>query len=635
MSEHLRFKDHYNEARIFFRRAIIVAGLIIALVIVLIARLYTLQVVEYQTYVTQSDRNRVQVQPLPPTRGLIYDRRGELLAENRPSYTLSIVKEQVESLDTTLRLLGQLVDISEDELEDFDKRLKRPKRRRRPYEPIPLRYLLDEEEIAKIAVNEYRLKGVVVEAQLVRYYPQKDLFAHNVGYVGRINERELKALDSEEYSLYNGTDSIGKIGLEKQYEKLLLGEVGYQQVETNARGRVLRVLERTDPTPGENLKLFLDAQLQRKAVAALGGRRGAVVAIEIDSGGVLAMVSAPSYDPNLFVTGISFKNYKALNESPDLPLFNRAIQGGYPPGSTLKPMLALGGLEANIIDEHYSVRDPGFYQLEGEERRYRDWKKRGHGHRVALKQAVAESCDVYYYDLAFRMGIDRMHSFGDKFGLGERTGVDVPSERSGLWPSRQWKRGVRGLPWFPGDSLNMGIGQGFVLTTPLQLASMTATMASKGIRRQPRLVQRVGEEELPDKASQVVEASEKNWALVMDAMEEVVHGQRGTAKSIARKAHFRMGGKTGTAQVVGIAQDAEYDSEALAERQRDHALFVGYAPADDPKIAVAVIVENGEKSSSAAKIARVLFDEYLLHGQLDTEPSENATPDGDSTEVGR
>lgn len=615
MSEHLRFKDHYNEARIFFRRAIIAAGLIVCLLILLIVRLYTLQVVQHETYVTQSDRNRVQVRPLPPTRGLIYDRHGELLAENRPSYTLSVVKERVASMDSTLRLLGELITISDDDIADFHKRLKRPKRRRRPYEPIPLRYLLDEVEIAKIAVNEYRLEGVVVEAQLVRYYPQKELFAHNVGYVGRINERELKSLSPEEYQLYNGTDSIGKIGLEKQYESTLLGQVGYQQVETNARGRVLRVLERNDPVPGGNLHLYLDAQLQRQAINALGARRGAVVAIEVATGGVLAMASTPSYDPNLFVTGISYKNYKALNESLDLPLFNRAIQGGYPPGSTLKPMLALGGLEAKVIDEHYSVRDPGFYRLEGEERRYRDWKKRGHGSRISLMQAVAQSCDVYYYDLAFRMGIDRMHTFGAGFGLGQRTGIDIPSERSGLWPSRQWKRQARGLPWFPGDSLNMGIGQGFVLTTPLQLASMTATLAARGERRQPRLVHSVGEQALEVNPMNAVVASEKNWDLVMAAMEEVVHGQRGTARTIARKAPFRMGGKTGTAQVVGIAQDAEYDSEALAERQRDHALFVGYAPADNPQIAVAAIVENGEKSSSASRIARQLFDQYLLNSQ--------------------
>lgn len=611
MSEHLRFKDHYNESRIFFRRAVIAAGLILCLLVLLIARLYTLQIVEHETYVTQSDRNRVQVQPLPPTRGLIYDRNGELLAENRPSYTLSIIKEQVDSMESTVKLLSELVSITEDDAASFYKRLKRPKRRRRPFEPIPLRYLLDEEDIARIAVNEYRLKGVVVEAQLVRFYPQRNLFAHNVGYVGRINERELKSFTPEEYPLYNGTHSIGKNGLEKQYESILLGQVGYQQVETNARGRVLRVLERNDPVPGQNLHLFLDANLQRTAFAALGQRRGAVVAIDVETGGVLAMVSAPTYDPNLFVTGISHKNYKALNESPDLPLFNRTIQGGYPPGSTLKPMLALGGLEANVVDEHYSVRDPGFYRLEGEERRYRDWKPRGHGARVALTQAVAQSCDVYYYDLAFRMGIDRMHDFGAGFGLGEKTGVDIPSERSGIWPSRKWKRANRRLPWYPGDSLNMGIGQGFVVTTPLQLASMTATLASRGEKHQPRLVKRIGETIVDTTPVTQVVATEKNWDLIIDAMEEVVHGPRGTARSISRKANFRMGGKTGTAQVVGIAQDAEYDSEALAERQRDHALFVGFAPIKNPKIAVAVIVENGEKSSTAAKIARKLFDTYL------------------------
>jgi penicillin-binding protein 2 len=608
MADHQHLKDHYQEARIFSHRLVVAALAIVGLMGVLIARLYNLQVIDYQDYATQSDRNRVQVQPLPPTRGLIFDRHGSLLADNRPSYTLTVIMEQVNDLDATLALLQRLAGVRDEELERFHKRLTQ---RRRPFEPVPLSYRLSEEEIARVAVNEYRLRGVEVSAQLVRDYPLNELFAHTVGYVGRINERELSTFDEETDRRYSGTDSIGKIGLERQYESQMLGEVGYQYVETNARGRVLRVLESVAPKPGQNLQLFLDAEVQREAVAALGERRGAVVAIEVDTGGVLAMASTPSYDPNLFVTGISYKDYKRLNESLDLPLFNRTIQGQYPPGSTVKPMLGLGGLHHRVVDMRYKVRDPGYYQLEGEERQYRDWKRRGHGHRVDLMQAITESCDTYYYDMAYRMGIDLMHEFGVQFALGDRTGIDIPSERKGIWPSREWKRGARGLAWYPGDSLNVGIGQGAALATPLQLAAMTATLASRGRQIQPRLVRRMGELETPMNVSEVEPVSQQHWDNIHAAMENVVHGTRGTAKSISRNLKYRIAGKTGTAQVVGIAQGEEYDSEALIERQRDHALFVAFAPLEQPKIAVAVIVENGEKSSKAAKVARRVMDKYL------------------------
>jgi penicillin-binding protein 2 len=604
--EHL--KDHYSEARIFMHRLIVVMIVIVGLLGVLLARFYNLQVVNYKDYVTRSDSNRVQVQPIPPTRGLIYDRNGILLADNRPSYTLTLIKERIGKLDETLVILDQLLSFKPEELDKFNKLIKQ---RRRPFEAVPLRYRLTEAEIARLAVNEYRLSGVEVKAELVRHYPLNELTAHSVGYVGRINDRELSNFDEDQYRRYSGTHTIGKIGLEKYYEEKLLGEVGYQNVETNARGRVLRVLERTDPVPGANLTLHFDSLLQQVSYKALGERRGSVVAVDVKTGGVLAMASTPSYNPNLFVTGISFKDYRALNQSLDLPLFNRAIQGQYPPGSTLKPMLGLGGLHHNVIDANYSVKDPGYYQLEGEERQYRDWKRKGHGHRINLLQAVTESCDTYYYDLAFRMGIDKIHAFGSQFGLGDRTGVDVPSERRGIWPSRDWKRRVRGLPWFPGDSLNVGIGQGDVLTTPLQLAVMTATLANRGKQFKPQFVHRVNEQTMaPIEVSQA-EVNVNHWDQIFDAMESVVHGRRGTAQSIRYGMDYRIAGKTGTAQVVGIAQGEEYDSEALAERQRDHALFVAFAPADDPQIAVAVIVENGEKSSTAAKIARKVFDAYL------------------------
>lgn len=594
-------------------RVLVASVVVLGLIGMLLARYYNLTIVHHDLYVTESEKNRVHVQSIAPTRGLIYDRKGRLLADNRPSYTLSLILERVEDLDVTLAQLKQLVDISDYDLERFG----RAKRKgRRPYEAVPLRYGLSEEDIARLAVNEYRLEGVEVEALLIRFYPYGELMAHAVGYVGSINQREAESMSEETARRYDGTRSIGKVGLEYQYEDQLLGRVGYQNVETNARGRVLRVLEREDPTPGSDLQLHLDADLQQAAHIALTGRRGAVVAIEIETGGVLAMASTPSYNPNLFVTGISHKDYNALNTSLDKPMYNRAIQGQYPPASTVKPMLALAGLHYGITDEKRSIRDPGFYMLEGRERKYRDWKKRGHGNRVDMKQAVAESCDTYFYDLAFRMGIDRMHDFGSHFGLGERTNIDIPNENGGNWPSKAWKQGRHGLPWFPGDSLNVSIGQGFTQATPLQMAEMTATIASRGVRKKPMLVRTVDAKVMPPVEVDHIKVSEQHWDIVFDAMREVVHGRRGTGQRIRRGAKYEMGGKTGTAQVVGIKQDEEYDASKLDARHLDHALFIGFAPLDDPKIAVAVVVENGEHgSSTAAPIARKLFDEYLLDGK--------------------
>ncbi|BFM12732.1 penicillin-binding protein 2 [Simiduia litorea] len=610
MSEHLQIKDHHREARIFARRVGVAGVLMFGLLLVVYLRYYRLQIIEYEDYVTRSDQNRVQVQAIPPTRGLIYDRRGKLLAENRPSYTLSIVKEQAGDLHQTLDILRGLVDLDDESLNTF---LERMKQRRRPFEAVPLRYRLSEEEIARLAVNEYRLEGVDVSAELVRNYPMGELFAHSIGFVGRINERELAGFDEESYARYSGTHTLGKLGLEKSYESELLGQVGSQHVEINARGRVLRVLDSQPPEAGKNLTLYLDSYVQKVAHDALSGRRGSVVAIEVATGGVVAMVSTPAFDPNLFVTGISYADYKALNESRDLPLFNRSLQGQYPPGSTLKPMLGLAGLYYKVIDQHYSVRDPGYYQLENDERFYRDWKKQGHGARVAINTAIEQSCDVFFYDLSFRMGIDRMHEFGSRFGLGNLTGIDVPQEKPGIWPSKAWKRKARGLPWFPGDSLNVGLGQGAVLATPLQLAVMTATLAAKGERKKPMLVSSIGDTPRLPEVVDHQEVLASDWLIIETAMQNVVHGLRGTAQGIRKGLSYKIAGKTGTAQVIGIAQDTEYDASIIDERHWDHALFVAFAPAEAPRLAVAILVENGEHgSSTAAPIARKVFDAYLV-----------------------
>ena len=605
-----QFKDHAGEARKIGLRLTVAFGFVIFLFLVLVIRFYSLQVTHHEDYATQSDRNRIHIRPIPPNRGLIFDSRGQLLADNRPSFNLSLIKERVGDLDATLEKLNALIEITERDKENFYKLLRQ---RRRPFEAVPLRFRLTEEEISRIAVHEFELQGVEIDAELTRHYPKGELFAHTIGYVGRINEKELSGFDEETYKRYSGTHSMGKIGLEKYYEEVLLGAVGSEHIETNAHGRVLRSLERYDPEPGQDLRLFLDSELQRVGAEAMAGRRGSLVAIEVETGGVLAMVSSPSYDPNLFVSGISLDDYRALNKSRDLPLFNRSIQGQYPPGSTIKPMLGLGGLENQIVNFHTRIYDPGFYQLENDERVYRDWKKGGHGNNIDLYTAIVQSCDTYFYDMAFRMGVDKIHPFGAQFGLGQRTGIDLPSERAGLWPSRAWKRGARGMPWFPGDSLNISIGQGDVLATPLQLAVLTATLASKGKHIKPRLVKTLGGEETPLDMVNFVIANDMNWEYVHRAMQGVVHNVRGTAHRIARRVKYLMVGKTGTAQVVGIAQDEEYDSSKLNDRHWDHALYVGFAPFESPKIAVAIIVENGEHgSSAAAPIARKIFDNYLL-----------------------
>ncbi|AQA18009.1 penicillin-binding protein 2 [Halioglobus japonicus] len=615
MPQPIALKDPHRESRIYSARTVAAIIVVLGMLGVIFARYYSLQITDYQQYVTQSDRNRVQLQPLPPKRGLIYDRNGILLADNRPSFTLSVIKERVGDLEDTLSVLGELVPISDSEFERFQTRLKR----RRPYEPVALRFRLTEEEQAALAVNRYRLPGVVVEAQLLRHYPHGELFSHALGYVGRINEREALELDESDYA---GTDHVGKVGIEKYYEEMLHGDVGYQNVETNAHGRVLRVLERNSPKPGADIKLHLDIRLQQAAFDALGDRRGAVVAMDPKTGGILALVSTPGYDTNLFVNGISSKNYSALRDSPDVPLFNRAVQGQYPPGSTIKPMMGMAGLESGLVTPETTVPDPGWYSLPGDRHRYRDWILRirgtGHAPEVDLKMAIAESCDTYFYDLGRRLTIDTMYEYLAPYGLGDRTGVDTTNERKGVLPSRRWKRDALGQPWYPGETISASIGQGYMLATPMQLAVATAVVASKGERRIPRFLQSINGE--PQAATELapMQASEDNWAAVYDGMLEVVHGKKGTAKALAEGIRYQMAGKTGTAQVIGIAQGAVYNEDEVDERHRHHGLFIAFAPAEAPTIAVAIIVENGGGSSAASPIARKVIDTWLF-GSTDFE----------------
>ena len=609
MLQPITLKDPHLESRIYGARTVTAICVVVALLGIILARYYSLQVTGYETYSTQSERNRVQLQPLPPKRGLIYDRNGVLLADNRPSYILSVVSERVDDLDATLAELQALIPISDSDIEKFQKR----RRRSRPYEAVPLRFRLTEEERARLAVNRFRLDGVVVDAQLLRHYPHGELFSHALGYVGRINEQEALELDETEY---RGTFHVGKVGVEKYYEDILHGEVGYQNVESNAHGRVLRVLERHSPAPGTDLTLHLDYRVQKAALEALGDRRGAVVAIDPLNGGVLALVSTPGFDTNLFVNGISTVDYSALRDSLDVPLFNRAVQGSYPPGSTVKPFMGMAGLESGLVTPETTVPDPGWYKLPGDSRKYRDWILRirgtGHAPRVDLKMAIAESCDVYFYDLARRLTIDRMHDYLAPYGFGSRTGVDTTNERRGVLPSTDWKREAMAQPWYPGETISAGIGQGYWLATPLQLAVATSVMASRGQRYTPRLVREIDGEPLDMPPLEPLMAPIEYWDAVYDGMREVVHGRRGTADYLSDGIAYEMAGKTGTAQVIGIAQGEVYNEEEVAERHRHHGLFIAFAPIEAPTIAVAIIVENGGGSSAAAPVARAVIDTWLL-----------------------
>ena len=614
MRASIALKDSHGE-RLLFRQRLMISLVAVAIFFIIVVYRYgSLQIVHYEDYRTQSDRNRVHVQPIAPKRGLIYDRNGFLVADNRPSYTLSLVKERIPDIDATLADLQQLFDIDERRIEKFDQRLGR----RKPYQSVPLKYQLTEDEISRFAVNRYRLPGVEIEAQLVRHYPGGDVFTHISGYVGRINVSEQEELDKVNYA---ATDHIGKSGIEKRYENELHGIVGSQYVETNARGRVLRVLNSVSPQPGKDLVLHVDSELQRRVQQSMGARRGAVVAINPQDGGILAMVSTPSYDPNPFVTGIGVEQYAALRDSIDLPLFNRALQGQYPPGSTVKPVFGLAGLHYGVVHKRSRVADPGWYQLPNDDRLYRDWKREGHADRINLYQSIVQSCDVFFYDMAYKLGIDRIHEFSRQFGFGNVTNVDSTSERSGLLPSREWKRENKRERWFPGETLNVGIGQGYMLTTPLQLAVVAATLANRGKRPTPQLVKQVGDLVVEPRFESFGLDSD-DWDYVLDSMEDVVHATRGTAASISEGAWYRMAGKTGTAQVISIAQDGEYDHETLLERQRDHALFIGFAPAENPVIAVAIVVENaGGGGSVAAPLAREIFDWAMR----DTEKSAAAS----------
>ncbi len=603
-----------QERRLFLSRmtaAFIVMFIMLAL---LVTRLFFLQVLENERHEAQSEKNRLEVLPIPPIRGLIYDRNGELLARNQPSYTLSIVAERAGEIETLVQEISQLIELTDEQKERFFQRLSNY---RRPFEPIPLKLKLSEEEIAVLAANRVFLEGVQVEAELIRQYPYGEAFAHALGYVGRINEQELRELDQGRYA---GTRFIGKQGIEREYEDALLGQPGFQRVETNARGRILRVIEKQPPQPGANLHLYLDRRLQEKAVELLGDHRGAVVAIEPETGGILAMVSQPGFDPNLYVSGFPSSLYNELRDSEDNPFLNRATRGQYPAASTVKPFIGLAGVDQGYVTWDYSIRDYGWYQLPTDDRVYNDWKRGGHG-RVNMTTAVAESCDVYFYELAYKMKLEAIHDILDQFGFGKITTADVYNSSPGINPSREWKKDRHGFSWYAGDTINLSIGQGYFLATPMQLAIATAVMANRGEWITPRLLMHSNNEKLlesiPEPPPDVHLNNDRNWDRMHNAMHEVVQSNRGTARGSGLDAPYEFAGKSGTAQVIAIERDENGEPiEDVPDKYKDHAWFMSFAPLQNPKIAVAVLVENGGGGSGVgAPIARALMDEYLLRGE--------------------
>ncbi|OGI44677.1 MAG: penicillin-binding protein 2 [Candidatus Muproteobacteria bacterium RBG_16_64_11] len=603
-------KDYLRESRLFNLRVGVSLALVAFLALILFVRLVYLQVVSHRHYATLSQENSVKPLPVTPVRGLILDRNGVVLAQNFPVLTLEITPYQVANMKALLEELGTVVTLNERDLKNFE-RLRRSRPR---FESLTIRTQLSEEEAARFAVNRHRFNGVELRARLQRHYPHGALAVHALGYVGRINEAEAEAVDK---AAYRGSQHIGKLGVEQSYEDILLGEVGAEKVETNAHGRALRVLERIAPKAGYNLYLNLDIKLQAIAEQSLGQYKGAVVAIEPKSGAVLAFASTPTYDPNPFVNGIDTESYQSLRDDPNKPLINRALYGRYSPGSTIKAFLGLAALEFNQNPER-TVFCPGWYSLPGDTHRFRCWKKDGHG-AVNLHDAVVQSCDVYFYQLAVALGIERMHSFLAGFGFGARTGVDLKGESSGLLPSPAWKK-ARGLPWYGGETVITGIGQGLILATPLQLASAMATLANRGVRLQPRMAH--GFIDPKSREVHLFEPRPLDPLALQDAehleatfnnLTDVVHGAGGTARGIGWNAPYKIAGKTGTAQVKGIGQQEVYVEGAVPLHLRDHALFVAFAPVDDPQIAVAVIAENGgHGSSTAAPIARKVMDYYLL-----------------------
>jgi penicillin-binding protein 2 len=605
MKQHFPLKNVQQEKRIYRNRVFISIGIVAFFLLLLVARYAYLQLMHFNEFSTASDQNRIRLQPLAPARGYIYDRNGILLADNYPVFSATMSRADVQDIEGTVQRLTPILSLTQEDIDRFSSRIKTSKKTER----VSLKLNLTETDIAKFSEVKFQFPGVNIETQMTRYYPHGELFAHVIGYVGRINDKELKSIDKD---LYAGTNLIGKIGVEKSYEELLHGLPGNESVEADAHGNVLRNLGRKEPVRGNDLYLSIDYGLQVTATEQLAGRRGAIVALNPKTGEILALVSSPSFNPNLFVTGISSTDYSALRDNIDQPLYNRAVQGAYPPGSTIKPMFGLGGLHYNIVDWNTAILDPGYFSLPGDSHRFRDWRKSGHG-AVNLHKAQVVSCDTYYYILAYRMGIEKMNAWMRQFGFSQKTGVDLPSESTGLYPSPDWKMRTRKSKWLKGETISVSIGQGAFTATPLQLAMATAITANQGAHITPHVLREshgakpYTPHNAPDGKIQF-NGKPEDWIKMRDAMIDVI--ETGTGRGI-RTPLYHIAGKTGTAQVKSIAQGKKYNEALLSERQLDHGLFIGFAPAENPEIAVAIVWENGKHGGSAAQLARPLFDYWL------------------------
>ena len=607
-------KDHLYEQYHFKLRLGFTAFAVIGLFVLLAFRFFYLQIAQYAHYQTLAENNRISLVPIVANRGLIIDKNGVVLAHNFFVYTLEITPSKVKDLEATITGLSQFVEIGALDRKRFNKF----RAQSRNFESLPIRTHLNELEAAKFAVNHYRFPGVEIKSRLFRHYPLGKLGSHMVGYIGRINDNDLVGLEkSDQLSNYKGSDHIGKSGLEQFYESYLHGTTGFQQVEIDADGHAVRVLSSTSPTPGDNLILSADSKMQEIAETAFGNRRGALVAINPKTGEVLSFVSMPTFDANLFVDGIDLDNWKSLNDSLDKPLINRPLRGIYPPGSTFKPFVALAGLENGKRTPPFSIQDSGFFTLPNSTHHYRDWKPGGHG-MVDIQRAITISCDTFFYGLAMELGIEKLSAFVGHFGFGRLSGLDIKGENAGLLPTPDWKQRRFKQPWYQGETVITGIGQGYTLVTPMQLAQATAILANNGVAMKPHLVSKI-EKAITGQPLVIAPLIQDKIEINAENLEVVKRGMvavtlpGGTAASIGANAPYSIAAKTGTAQVVGIRQNEKYNASSIDERHRDHALFIAYAPAENPTIALAVIVENGGHGGSAAgPIARKVMDYYLL-----------------------
>ncbi|MGZ5082211.1 MAG: penicillin-binding protein 2 [Usitatibacter sp.] len=622
-------RDQQRELTIFRNRLLLSGLFIIVAFAILLGRFSWLQVVQREYYHTLAEQNRISVVPVVPNRGLILDRNGEVLAANYSAYTLEVTPSKVANVERAIDELAMLIEVSPRDRRRFKKLQEESKN----FESLPIRTRLTEEEVARFAVNRFRFPGFEIKARLFRSYPQGEVASHAIGYIGRINDADVKRIDDQGITAnYKGTDHIGKLGIEGAYEKELHGVTGSEQVEIDAGGRAIRALDRREPLSGNNLVVTLDLKLQKIAEDAFQDYKGALVAIDPKTGEVLALVSKPGYDPNLFVDGIDPQNWDALNNSPDKPLNNRALRGQYPPGSTIKPFMALAALEYKKRSPEFTISDPGYFTLAGVAHRYRDWKKEGHG-LVNMHKSIVISCDTYYYGLANELGIDAIHNFLSRFGFGAPTGVDIDGELAGLAPSQEWKQKRFKQKWYAGDTVSVGIGQGYMLATPLQLAAATATIANGGVPVHPHLLRSVQDAKTQEirgheaEAARETVAKAENIAIVRSAMVDVTR-PGGTMAQAGAGATYSIAAKTGTAQVVGMKQGEKYDEKRLKQEHWDHALLIAFAPADDPKLALAILVENGKHGgSTAGPIAREVFDYYLTGKKPALKPLDPGADD--------